>query len=109
MVGSGRILGKKPGHYSSRRVGLFQWRRVTGAGDEPKPVGARQPCDISDAMGARHHGVALTPDHTGRHAGAMQPLDQRTVVEVRWPEAHEGAEAQHLIAPHLLLDVAAPI
>src|SRR5689334_1951823 len=109
MVGSGVILGKKLGYYSSRRVGLFQWRGVTGAGNEPKPVGARQPCDISVAVGAWHHGVALTPDQAGRHAGAMEALDQRPVVEVRRLEAHEGAEAQHLIAPHLLLDVAASV
>src|SRR5262249_12154064 len=43
------------------QLALFQRGAVACAGNETKPVRAHQSCDISDAVLARHHGVALTP------------------------------------------------
>ena len=60
-------------------------------------------------MSGRHHAVLFAPDRNRRHGGAMQPPAQRTIVEIGRLEADEGAEAQHLIAAHFLLDVAAAV
>ena len=72
-----------------------------------KSAAPGQARDIGVAVGARHHAIGRAPDHRGRHGGAVETAAQDAVVEIRRLESDEGAEAQHLVAPHLLLEVAA--
>src|SRR4029077_7713562 len=88
-------------------VGPLERRGMAGALDQREVRGAGQARDIGVAVGARHHAIRRPPDHRGRHGGAVETPAQDAVVEIRWLESNEGAEAQHLIAPHLLLQVAA--
>src|SRR5262249_4829585 len=102
-------IAQERSQQGSGRLGLLERRRMARTGHNLKVARARKSCGISVSVGAWNHAVLLACDHQRWHARAVQPLAQRAVVEIGWLEAHEGAEAQHLVAAHFLLDVATPV
>src|SRR5262245_31670303 len=89
--------------------GLFERERMARALNHPQALGALEALDISGAVSARHHAVRFAPDHHGRHGGAMEAATEHAVIKVGRSKADKGAEAQHLIAPHLVVEIAAAI
>src|SRR5262245_10183824 len=104
---SGRA--QKLEHQRRCGVGCLEWGRVAGAGHDPKAARAGKPCGISVAVGAPDHAIVLARDHQRRHGGAREPLAQRAAIEIGRLEAHERPEAEHLIAAHLLVEVATSV